>query len=436
MAFTITHSHLNSVAAVADMIRGCNNFPTKVLALPRQVVSLVNIRSSWQNNYCYIKFSSRPSTNQFHALRMLPTSKLTPCRSSYTCNCSTSFENEEDSCTDNNNTNIANTNPLSDNRMRGSSSLSSSSRSCSCNYNNNNDENNMANTSPSSYDRIGGSSSSLSCSTRSCCCNCQNTSPSIQINIVFPQLSASPTIEMIAHVYSKIHPLLDQLMLFVQHKSLFFFQVAVSDKERVLRRKVNKIAENADASTLNGLDYVFKEVVKALLQYNYSSIHFTKLNTKYGFLESLSKNYEEFLNVELESHGKDEDIFVNIDDSVEYKNEGSMDIASRSIENDYTVVTMLVLATGRHLIPDFKGKGARYDESLEVLQTKGDRARCYDFFDVLRTLERIPKKELQSVKVLWSPRKEDKVLLEDELLRDFPRLIRIENGLLYGQVKA
>lgn len=119
------------------------------------------------------------------------------------------------------------------------------------------------------------------------------------------------------------------------------------------------------------------------------------MQTNSGFLESLSKNYEEFLNRELESHGKDENVFVNIDDNVEYKNEGSMVKANSSIENEYTVVTLLVLATGKHLIPNFKGKGARYQESLEVLQTMGDPARCFDSFEVLRTLERISKNEIQ-----------------------------------------
>lgn len=76
---------------------------------------------------------------------------------------------------------------------------SSSSRLCSCNYDDNINNNNKNSS------------------------NCQNSSPSIQINIVFP--SASAIGGMLAHVYSKVYPLLDELMLFVKDKRLFFLQV-------------------------------------------------------------------------------------------------------------------------------------------------------------------------------------------------------------------
>lgn len=96
---------------------------------------------------------------------------------------------------------------------------------------------------------------------------------------------------------------------------------------------------------------------------------------------SLTKEYEDFLSRELESHGKEENTFVNIDDNVKYKNEGSMVKANSSIENEYTVVTLLVLATGLYTIPYSKGTGARYHE-----QKRGGPERCCDFFEVLRTL--------------------------------------------------
>ncbi|KAK1358395.1 hypothetical protein POM88_051651 [Heracleum sosnowskyi] len=144
---------------------------------------------------------------------------------------------------------------------------------------------------------------------------------------------------MLANVYSTLHPLVDLLMNFVRDGSLLFFQVAVLDKERVLRRKLNKIAENADTSTSDGLNYVFKEAVKALLQYDDSSIHFTRLYTRHGTIKNLSKNFK-FLNRELERHGKDENTFEKLDDNVEHKNTAS------STENEYTVVSLLVLAIG------------------------------------------------------------------------------------------
>ncbi|KAK1358388.1 hypothetical protein POM88_051644 [Heracleum sosnowskyi] len=255
---------------------------------------------------------------------------------------------------------------------------------------------------------ISGSSSSLTSlsSTRSCSCNCQNTSPFIQINIGFPQLSVSPTIEMIAHVYSILHPLFDQLMMSLQDGSLLLFQVAVSDKGHTLRRKLNNIAKKADTSTLDGLNYELKEAVKALRQCNDSCIHFTKLHKRYDSMKSLSKCFEEFLSQELETHGEGENTLVNVDNNVTYRNKARMVRANRRNNNGYTVVTLLVLATGKHLIPYFKENGTRYHHVSEVLQT----------------LQCIAKNEIQSVKVLWSPRKEYEVLLEDQLRIDFPRL--------------
>ncbi|KAL8127875.1 hypothetical protein AgCh_014714 [Apium graveolens] len=58
-------------------------------------------------------------------------------------------------------------------------------------------------------------------------------------------------------------------------------QVGVSDKERVLQRKLNHIAEVADTSSLNGLNYVLQEVIKALIQQNASSFQFSRLYSSY-----------------------------------------------------------------------------------------------------------------------------------------------------------
>ncbi|KAL8122824.1 uncharacterized protein LOC141701966 [Apium graveolens] len=276
-----------------------------------------------------------------------------------------------------------------------------------------------------SYDRIGGSSSVLSTllssTSHSPSCNSEKTGQSIHINIVFPyvfQFCASVTVTLLANLYGMLHPYLGQLMMSKRRGSVFFFQVAVSDKEHTLRKRLKKLAENADVSTLNGLNYVLKEVVKALLQYNDSSIHFTHLTNLYAPMMMLRKWFEEFLNREL---GRDDveytllNTLVNADNDDEHKNETNIIKSNSNSENVYTVVTVLVLATREHLIPCFKEKGRT----------------CTHSFEVLQTLQRIPINEIQSVEVLWSPRKDNEVLLEDQLLRDFPGLIRIENGFIY-----
>ncbi|XP_074361691.1 uncharacterized protein LOC141701951 isoform X1 [Apium graveolens] len=182
-----------------------------------------------------------------------------------------------------------------------------------------------------SYDRIGGSSSVLSTllssTSHSPSCNCEKTGQSININIVFPyvfQLCASVTVTLLANLYGMLHPYLGQLMMSKRRGSVFFFQVAVSDKEHTLRKRLKKLAENADVSTLNGLNYVLKEVVKALLQYNDSSIHFTKLCSITAPMMQLRKWFEEFLNRELRMEDVEYTLLntlVNADDDGEHKDD-------------------------------------------------------------------------------------------------------------------
>ncbi|XP_074361744.1 FLUCTUATING-LIGHT-ACCLIMATION protein 1, chloroplastic-like isoform X2 [Apium graveolens] len=121
-----------------------------------------------------------------------------------------------------------------------------------------------------------------------------------------------------------LHPYLGQLMMSKRRGSVFFFQVAVSDKEHTLRKRLKKLAENADVSTLNGLNYVLKEVVKALLQYNDSSIHFTKLCSITAPMMQLRKWFEEFLNRELRMEDVEYTLLntlVNADDDGEHKDD-------------------------------------------------------------------------------------------------------------------
>ncbi|KAL8127876.1 hypothetical protein AgCh_014715 [Apium graveolens] len=66
-------------------------------------------------------------------------------------------------------------------------------------------------------------------------------------------------------------------------------QVGVSDKERVLQRKLNHIAEVADTSSLNGLNYLLQEVIKALIQQNASSFQFSSLSDR-GVVDDTTRN--------------------------------------------------------------------------------------------------------------------------------------------------
>ncbi|KAL6575422.1 hypothetical protein OROMI_012707 [Orobanche minor] len=129
---------------------------------------------------------------------------------------------------------------------------------------------------------------------------------------------------------------------------------------------------------------------------------------RYHSMESLSKSFREYLNKLLRGYREDDNTLGNVD-GVKYKKQ--VDMVNRSIDNEYTMVTVMVLATGGHSIPTKKEKGKKYVDSLTVLQT----------------LQRIPKNNIQSVEVVWSPQKEDEVLFE-EAIRRYTTMTRIENG--------
>lgn len=89
------------------------------------------------------------------------------------------------------------------------------------------------------------------------------------------------------------------------------------------------------------------------------------------------KYFKELLYRERDAHYKYKNALLNVDDKVEY-NKGSAVLADSNIGNEYTVLTMSVLAAGYHSIPRIEEKGEIYHDSIEVL----------------RTLECIPKKKL------------------------------------------
>ncbi|KAK1369016.1 hypothetical protein POM88_035108 [Heracleum sosnowskyi] len=181
--------------------------------------------------------------------------------------------------------------------------------------------------------------------------------------------------------------------------SVFMVQVGISDKERVLQKKINKIADSADTSTVDGLNYVLKGVVKALLEHH-DSCRFAYFYDKFGnsMKKSVRPSFEELLNREIDRFDKDENTLVNVD-GVKYKKE--VVAKSNYIANEYSVVTLLVLAS------DFK-----LDES--VSRSTGHLK------SLLQTIQTIPKKSIKSVEVLWTPQREDETVSEQELRRDFP----------------
>lgn len=122
-------------------------------------------------------------------------------------------------------------------------------------------------------------------------------------------------------------------------------------------------------------------------------------------MESLSKRFQQIINRERDKYGKDEESFVNVD-GVKYKKNSMVEANTSNIEHEYTLATVSVLATGKHLIPSTNKKRQVYLDSVAVLQT----------------LKSIQKNEIQSVEVLWSPQEENDLLLKEEagILKEEP----------------
>lgn len=129
-------------------------------------------------------------------------------------------------------------------------------------------------------------------------------------------------------------------------------------------------------------------------------------------MKSLSKAFQETLD-RFDEFVKDEELFVNVD-GVKYQKKAGMVIAKRSIDNEYTLATMCVLASGKHCTP-FKTE---------------EKRKYIDSFDVLQTLLRIPKNSIKSVRVMWTPQKEDEILTEEDLQRQ-ANLKPIVNGRIF-----
>ncbi|KAL6583009.1 hypothetical protein OROMI_005087 [Orobanche minor] len=193
----------------------------------------------------------------------------------------------------------------------------------------------------------------------------------------------------------------------VRRGSVLLVQVGILDKKRELQRKLYRIAETADTYTTSGLNNVKKEVVKALLEHQ-DSCHFAYLFAKYDDMEKYSRPcYRGFLETELAKFDKEEETFVNVD-GVRCKKESAGNASI--INNEYSVVTLLVLADGEYWIPSVKGHTSHVDKA--------------DVRTALQKIRSIGRSSLEAVEVLWTPQTENDSISEQELRRDFGLLMR------------
>ncbi|KAL8115760.1 hypothetical protein AgCh_022313 [Apium graveolens] len=227
--------------------------------------------------------------------------------------------------------------------------------------------------------------------------------------------------------------------------SVLVLQVGVLDNMRELQTELAQTADTSDAIKLEG-------VMKSLLQHC-DSCHFAHLTVtqciseeiKYGedndemdsicaadplayyimlkcFMKGLvvvihsamkiikkihydgkySKQlFREVLTTEVVRYDRDEETISNID-GMKYKKK-AVGEEHGMVDNNYLVVTMLVLASGIYSVP-------RLVCNTEHLQT------------VFKEFNTIPKSKVESVEVFWTQQTGDEVVSKQELQRDFPQL--------------
>ncbi|XP_074375205.1 FLUCTUATING-LIGHT-ACCLIMATION protein 1, chloroplastic-like [Apium graveolens] len=193
----------------------------------------------------------------------------------------------------------------------------------------------------------------------------------------------------------------------IRKGSVLMVQVGIVDKKRELQRKLYRIAGTADTYTMSGLNNLKKEVVKALLEHH-DSCHFAYLFAKYDDMEKYSRPcFRGFLETELAKFEKEDETFVNVDGVICKKDSGGN---VNSIDNEYSVVTLLVLADGEYWIPSVKWHTPLVNK--------------VDVKTALQKILSIPRSNLEALEVLWTPQTEKDSISEQELRRDFGLLMR------------
>ncbi|KAL2345771.1 hypothetical protein Fmac_007056 [Flemingia macrophylla] len=174
-------------------------------------------------------------------------------------------------------------------------------------------------------------------------------------------------------------------------------QVGLLGMGRVLQRDLNRIAEVADTSTPDGLNYVLTETTLALLRHpDYCISAYSSVDIKRG-IEDGEKRFNQ---LSIEERGKfDEETLVNVSN---IKRQSTRSQRTNGFSNEYIVITILAAAEGVHKLPSINGSG----ELKEALQKLGS----------------IPSSKLLAVEVLWTPQNENDTLSERELLEDYPLL--------------
>ncbi|XP_057439458.1 uncharacterized protein LOC130731248 [Lotus japonicus] len=174
-------------------------------------------------------------------------------------------------------------------------------------------------------------------------------------------------------------------------------QVGLLGMGRSLQKDLNRIAQVADTSSPEGLNYVLTETTLALLRHpDYCISAYSSVDVK----RSIEDGEKRFNQLSIEERGKfDEETLVNVNN---IKRQSTRSQRANGFSNEYIVITILAAAEGEHKLPSINGSG--------------------NLKDALQKLGSIPSSRLLAVEVLWTPQNENDTLSERELLEDYPLL--------------
>ncbi|CAN6987904.1 unnamed protein product [Brassica rapa subsp. trilocularis] len=182
-----------------------------------------------------------------------------------------------------------------------------------------------------------------------------------------------------------------------QKTSVIKLQVGLLGLGRTLQQDFNRLAENADTSTSEGLAYVLTEATLALLRHpDYCISCYSSVDVR----RSIEDGEKRFNQLSIEERGKfDEETLVNVNS---IKRQSSKIRTASGFSNEYIVVTILVAAEGTHKLQPINGTA--------------------DMKEALQKIGSIPRNKIMAVEVLWTPQNEKDTLSERELLEDYPLL--------------
>ncbi|CAF2150341.1 unnamed protein product [Brassica napus] len=182
-----------------------------------------------------------------------------------------------------------------------------------------------------------------------------------------------------------------------QKTSVIKLQVGLLGLGRTLQQDFNRLAENADTSTSEGLAYVLTEATLALLRHpDYCISCYSSVDVR----RSIEDGEKRFNQLSIEERGKfDEETLVNVNS---IKRQSSKIRTASGFSNEYIVVTILVAAEGTHKLQPING--------------------TVDMKEALQKIGSIPRNKIMAVEVLWTPQNEKDTLSERELLEDYPLL--------------